>query len=348
MRRFFSFLFYLCSITIYLAYYANCKLISFSCFSLASIAPEVEFMFAFCCTFKGFDYCLFIIFRMFVNFVDFSLHSPCTPLTLSFSFFFRIFFSLCCRYFNGVFVVVVVVVAIIVPSQRMYIIPLIECYFYHNFKILDYSRHLFHYGLAGAQILSISQLKYKQTFKLIFVFFPSISSSHLSYSSALSNHVLFLLHLFTFEIIKMILCKWQSLNYTIFMQKWYFYFVPFFRSHRKMNKQKIKLKFNLAFFTAIDVRSICALKLVEMSLSVYVSLLLHVDVCVFFYSVSSRQHINEIEPLLVYICDQCYISCVYTYKREKKSELGDGVVCSMTHMYTDNAEQVTFYVYNAM
>lgn len=93
LRRFFSFLFYLCSITIYLAYNANCKLISFSWFSLASIAPEVAFMFAFCCTFKGFDYCLFIIFRMFVNFVDFSLHSPCTPLTLSFSFFFRFFLS---------------------------------------------------------------------------------------------------------------------------------------------------------------------------------------------------------------------------------------------------------------
>lgn len=141
-------------------------------------------MFAFCCTFKGFDYCLFIIFRMFVNCVDFSLHSPCTPLTLS---FFVFLFSLCCTYFNCVFVVVV---AIIVPSQRMYIIPLIECYFYHNFKILDYSRHLFHYGLAGAQILSISRLKHKQTFKLIFVFFTSISS-HLSYSSALSNHVFF-------------------------------------------------------------------------------------------------------------------------------------------------------------
>lgn len=116
----------------------------------------------------------------------------------------------------------------------------------------------------------------------------------------------------------MILCKWQTLNYTIFMQKLYFYFVPFFRSHRKMNKQKIKLKFNLAFFTVIDVRSICALKLLKchclyMYLSCYMSTFVF-----FFYSVSSRQHINEIESLLVYICDQCYISCVCVRVQEEK------------------------------
>lgn len=230
----------------------------------------------------------------------------------------------------------------------MYIIPLIECYFYHNFKILDYSRHLFHYGLAGAQILCISQLKHKQTFKLIFVFFSSSISSHLSYSSALSNHVFFFLHLFTFEIIKMILCKWQTLNYTIFMQKWYFYFVPFFRSHRKMNKQKIKLKFNLAFFTVIDVRSICALKLLKCH-CLYMYLSCYMSTFVFFLlSFIKATHKWNWVVACVYIRPMLHFLCMRTCTRGKKSELGDGVVCSMTHMYTDNAEQVTFYVYNAM
>lgn len=121
-----------------------------------------------------------------------------------------------------------------------------------------------------------------------------------------------------------------------------------------MNKQKIKIKFNLAFFTVIDVRSICALKLLKCH-CLYMYLSCYMSTFVFFYSVSSRQHINKIEPLLVYICDQCYISCVCVRVRVcvqegKNLELGDDVVCSMTHMHvhrqcrTSDVLRIQWYV----
>lgn len=97
-----------------------------------------------------------------------------------------------------------------------------------------------------------------------------------------------------------------------------FLFRSLFSVTSKNEQTKNKTKIQFGIFHCYRRSFYLRLKAVEMSLSVYVSLLLHVDVCFFFYSVSSRQHINEIESLLVYICDQCYISCVCVRVQEEK------------------------------